>query len=62
MVGVVECVAGWDGVGAGTGPDEAREVRPSCDQVEIDHWGELEGGQLLIGEFGEGRTSLDTEW
>ena len=44
-------VGGWDG-GTGSGPDEARDVRPSYDQVETDHCGELEGGQLLIGEFG----------
>jgi hypothetical protein len=53
-------VGGWDG-GTGSGPDEARDVRPSYDQVETDHWGELEGGQLLAGELVGGR-SLDAEW
>ena len=36
-------------VGVGTGPVEARDVRPIYDQVEKVHCGELEGGQLLTG-------------
>ena len=45
-VGLDTCVV-W-----GTGPVEARDVRPIYDQVEIDHCGELEGGQLLTGGYG----------
>ena len=38
----------------GQNPAEARDVRPIYDQVEKDHWGELEGGQLLTGRMLEG--------